>query len=329
MTMLDRGDVFVDTIELKSIRSYLHTALGRERVMAAHKQRLWLDAMVVAGFLLAYYGGFVALGIVELPLWGLLAWTLLQGALIVSMAMLSHDLFEHRQAWPGWRQEWLSASLFLPATTPSSIHRVGHLRHHAKIGTSGDTEASLIHVNSRLRRLLFCTAIGYLVARSGRWGRSEHGGYEAFLGASARDMLLRRRETWLFLAWLVLNLILLTTPYWRAAVFGFFLPIAVVATFLSSVRVILEHGHLDPGNPWSMATYYRTGWLTKALFMVNAGDSHLVHHIFPRVPWYNMPELVRLVEPHLLAHGVKPIDSIWRLLWDWFVLNKPHRSDWT
>jgi fatty acid desaturase len=328
MTLPESKAVFEDTVQLKSIRTYLHNALGREALIEAHRQRRWLDASVLCLFLVAYYGTFMLLGVLELATWQLLALTLTQGALIVSMAMLSHDLFEHRQAWKGWRMEWLSAWLFLPATTPSSIHRVGHLRHHAKIGTAQDTEASLVSVNTRTRRLLFCTAIGYLIARSGKWGRSGLGGYEAFLGATPRDIYLKRRETYLFLAWLLLNLGLLVTPYWRAAVFGFFIPIAFVATFLSSVRVVLEHGNLDPNNPWSLATYYRSGWLTKALYMVNAGDCHLVHHIFPRVPWYNMPALVRLVEPHLIAHDVQPIASAWQLLWDWFVLNKPHRTLW-
>jgi fatty acid desaturase len=326
--MTDTIHVFEETSQLQAIRAQLHKALGRETILQAHRQHLWLDAVVLAVLMLGYYGGFIALGLVDIPSAWLAAMVVLQGIFIVQMAMLSHDLFEHRQAWKGWRQEWLSALLFLPATTPSSVHRIGHLRHHAKIGTYEDTEASLASVSTVWRRLLFCTAVGYLIARTGKWGRHGLGGYEAFLGASPRDHKLKKREALLLLAWLVLNIALLFTPYWKAAAFGFFLPIVVVATTLSSIRVVLEHASLDPANPWSLATYYRSGPIVKALFMVNAGDCHLVHHIFPRVPWYNMSALVKEVGPILTLQRVAASDSFWRLLYDWFVKNRHHRSDW-
>ncbi len=326
--MNDTSKVFEDTSQLQEIRTQLHRALGREALIEAHRQHLWLDAALLAVLMLGFYGGFILLSCLDLTIGWLLALSVLQGTFIVQMAIMSHDLFEHRQAWKGWRQDWLSAFLFLPATTPSTVHRIGHLRHHAKIGTLEDTEASLANVNTVWRRLLFCTAIGYLTARSGKWGQVGIGGYEAFLGASKRDRQLKKRELYLLLAWLLLNIGLLFTPYWKSAVFGFFLPVAVVAPTLTNIRVVLEHGNLDPNNPWSLATNYRSGWFVKMLYLVNAADCHLVHHIFPRVPWYKMSALVKQVEPILAAHGVPVSTSLWQLLYDWFVNNRAHRSDW-
>jgi fatty acid desaturase len=324
----ERTRLFEDTADLQQIRAHLRLALGRDALVEAHRQRPWLDALLLVALLSLFYGSFVLLGFFVVDLWLVALLCVTQGLLIGPMALLSHDLFEHRQALRGWRQDWLAALLFLPSTTPSSVHRVGHLRHHSRIGSEDDTEASLVNVNSRFRRWVFCTAVGYLMARSGKWGRSGLGGYEAFLGANERDKKLKRRETFLLLAWLALNLILLFTPFWRSAVFGFLIPIAVIATCLSSIRIVLEHSCVDPTNPWSLATYYRSGWLIKVLFLADAGDCHLVHHIFPRVPWYNMAKFVRRVEPYLFAHNVRPSAPFWKLLRCWFLDNLPHRTLW-
>merc|ERR1719336_142751 len=54
-------------------------------------------------------------------------------------------------------------------------------------------------------------------------------------------------------------------------------------------RTLLEHGTQDMSNPLSQGTFYETGLLLKlAYFGVPQGDGHIVHHIFPPMPCYNI-----------------------------------------
>ena len=55
---------------------------------------------------------------------------------------------------------------------------------------------------------------------------------------------------------------------------------------------------------------------------------HLEHHYFPRVPFYNLRRLHFMLQPFYAEFGVRPT-TYRRLLWGWFVLNKPPHADWS
>ena len=74
--------------------------------------------------------------------------------------------------------------------------------------------------------------------------------------------------------------------------FGYILPLFVVLPVANALRTILEHAETNPQNLFHCATFYRTGLLTRFLFFWDAGDCHLVHHIFPNIPFYRMGKAV-------------------------------------
>ena len=81
-------------------------------------------------------------------------------------------------------------------------------------------------------------------------------------------------------------------------------------------------------NNYHCATYYRTGFLTRPLFFWDAGDCHLVHHIFPGIPWYRMGKACDTLRPFLLDHGVRERRSIFELTYGYFVKVYEHRTLW-
>ncbi len=84
----------------------------------------------------------------------------------------------------------------------------------------------------------------------------------------------------------------------------------------------------DPDNRFHVATYYRTGPWTRALFLWDCGDCHLVHHVFDQIPFYRMGQAVDLLRPILLRAGVIQRTSLWTLLRGYYVDVLPHRARW-
>ena len=89
---------------------------------------------------------------------------------------------------------------------------------------------------------------------------------------------------------------------------------------------MLEHFDLDRTNPLWVGTFYRTGFLTRPLFLWSTGDCHLVHHYYANIPYYRMPQALRLMSPILRREGVYEHRALLPLLVDWFTGARTH---WT
>jgi len=112
-------------------------------------------------------------------------------------------------------------------------------------------------------------------------------------------------------------------------ILGYIVPITLILPIANVFRTILEHAETDPGNDYHCATFYRTGLLSRPLFFWDAGDCHLVHHIFPHIPFYNMGDAVDLFRPFLISKGVRERRSLLALAYGYFIRNERHRALWT
>jgi len=70
-------------------------------------------------------------------------------------------------------------------------------------------------------------------------------------------------------------------------------------------------------------------WILCFLFFRDAGDCHLVHHIFPNIPFYKVGKAADLFHPFLLRQGVRERRSLLALLWGYFARVEPHRALWS
>lgn len=312
---------------LKAVRHTLRAELGADTLAALHRPRPVLDALVVV----------LALGSFAASIWALGTWPLglpwlvlfvVQGFLLQWMGLVSHDLFVHRRVW-GETGSWLaSLALTLPRLSLPTGYEQAHLAHHRCIGTAQDTEAYKQHLDTRARRLLFLTLGGIKLAQAGRLAAQE--GLRAYHDVSGQGAAIERRarvERGLFRLALLATLVL-GFMFPRLVLLGFVLPVVVMGPIVNTLRIVMEHADANPDNPWNWSTCYRTGPASRLLFFWDSGDCHLVHHIFPRLPFYHMGRAVELMRPVLLAHGVVERRSYWQLLRGWLGAVYPHRSLW-
>jgi fatty acid desaturase len=88
-----------------------------------------------------------------------------------------------------------------------------------------------------------------------------------------------------------------------------------VLSLLNSMRFIAEHY----GTPWNAGQMAGTRTVVSNpvnAFFWNNINWHIGHHVYPSVPWYNLPELHRLLEPQIRECGAPVDQSYLAVYWD-------------
>ena len=311
--------------DLNIVRATIKRQLGGAVLKELHRENRFLDAAGVAACLGSVAGFFILLA--RLP-FGLLwcACFIGQGFALQALGLLSHDAFIHRRIW-GDRGSWLGAILFsFPVLLRPTWYVIAHRDHHAYLGTEKDTETYKQNLDTVWKRLLFLTVLGDRLARLGRLSKAD-----APTPVISPRTEKERRRLAVEKAGLVLFLlgIVLSSVLWPGYVLaGYVLPLVIATPLASTLRTILEHADVDPANDFHVGTYYRSGVITRILFVADSGDCHLIHHIFDHIPWYRMGRAARLMRPILMEKGVIERRSLMQLLAGWFIHAFPHRSLW-
>ena len=91
------------------------------------------------------------------------------------------------------------------------------------------------------------------------------------------------------------------------------LPLLIVI-MLSNVRGWSEHAMTDDGDPLRVS---RTVISNRVVFFLMCGlNYHVEHHLFPRIPWYNLPRVHALLKDQYEEAGTSIYKSYLRFLWD-------------
>lgn len=162
-----------------------------------------------------------------------------------------------------------------------------HLQHHSKVNVKGE-DPDLHAAGPVTLKTLFmwgCTLLVYLVF---------------FI---KNDMFQKRRQ------WgLVLPYVFILSLYALSLFYGFALELILfwlIPTFFGTMLTIyvfdyLPHRpHKDPGKYTNASFYPRKGW-DWFYFM---HSHHLIHHLWPSIPWYRYRECYRQKRDELLAAG--------------------------
>ncbi|MFQ5846020.1 MAG: fatty acid desaturase family protein [Planctomycetota bacterium] len=311
-------------------RKAIVAAIGDAEIRRLHRPNALYDAVSVVGLwglfgLLIYLLGTLPIGVA----WA--ACLVLQGFVIMAFGYVMHEHFVHRLV--GGRR-FSSVMGFLAgfvAHQLKTFYAHTHREHHLHTGVDPDEEYKQ-DIDTRWKRWLYCTAPGsYLATR--RWLRSERpprwpapdGTFE-----DPRDGALRRRirleRRLRILGWVLIAGAAALWP--RFVLLGYVLPFLVTFPVANALRLVLEHAETNPENAYHCATYYRTGPVSRLLFFWDAGDCHLVHHLFPNIPFYRMGRACRILRPLLVERGVRERRSLVELCYGYFVRNEPHRTLW-
>jgi fatty acid desaturase len=110
------------------------------------------------------------------------------------------------------------------------------------------------------------------------------------------ELALKGAVYWIVIAWAIRHGVLAKT-------LGLWLWPVLVLSLLNSMRFIAEHY----GTPWNQGQMAGTRTVISNpvnAFFWNNINWHIGHHVYPSVPWYNLVELHKLLEPQFVAAGV-------------------------
>jgi fatty acid desaturase len=321
-----------EATDLVGVRRVIKAELGAETLAALMKPNRLLDVLGLVATWAFFLGLVVILGTQPIgPLWAIAF--ILHGFALQLLALISHDLFVHRRVG-GATLSWIGSVLCtIPRLTKPTAYEFVHLEHHRHIGTERDTEGYKQDIDTVARRVFFLTLPGIKMLQGRRLARPDPVtgampvGYHA--QANARPEYLRKLaiETWLARAYL-LGVLASAIVWPRFVLLGYVLPLLVMGPIANTARTILEHAEVNPNNAFHIATFYRTGPVTRLFFLWDSGDCHLIHHLYATIPYYRVGRALDLMRPILLRNGVIERTSIVELAWGWFVANRPHRSLW-
>ncbi len=310
---------------IEPLRKQIWDRLGRDTIHALHRENLILDYSALAGLFALFAGLAAALATLPLgPLW--LLCLILQGFLIQIFALANHDLFVHRRVVPAPWSYALSVALTTPALLSATRYHYGHHAHHRHLGGNGDSELFKIDIDTTWRRVLYCTFLGIKLTEAGRFTRRQRKIDPPIIRPDMVEVRRRIRfERHLATVWL-LAIVALAFVWPNLMIFGYLLPLLLVTPIANTLRTILEHSEFEPAQAFYINCFYRTGWLTRPLFFWDSGDCHLVHHIFPRIPFYRIGAALEHMRPIFLEAGVVERRNLWVLLWQWLMRPHPYRT---
>lgn len=202
----------------------------------------------------------------------------------------------------------LGALCAWPVLQNFAAYKVLHLKHHADLGGGLDPD----HYTNYTPRswLLFLM----------NWGRLLLG-YPAYITMIPilgwrQGMEADRR--WIVFevvsAYLLLGLAIAWVPS-AALLHGWVIPMLIINT-LVNIRGMSQHTLLpEADHPIRGSRTILTNRVT-TFFMCNE-NYHLEHHLFPRVPWYNLPRLHALLREELIAQGAPFIPSYFAFVRQW------------
>jgi fatty acid desaturase len=199
----------------------------------------------------------------------------------------------------------LAAGCAWPVLQNFSAYRVLHLRHHAALGEAEDPD----HYANYTRWTFGVAAM--------HWARLLVG-YPAYIVAIPVLALLRgscRERIWITTEVLsvgVASLLLSHALPWTWLFHGWFVPMLFVNVIVN-VRGMSQHTLLpEPSHPLRGSRTISAGPLV-AFFMCNE-NFHLEHHLYPGVPWYNLPRLHAALREQLVSAQAPFIRSYWQFV---------------
>ena len=103
------------------------------------------------------------------------------------------------------------------------------------------------------------------------------------------------------------------------------IPVFAVFPVAFTINRLGQHYDVDPTDPAKWGTLMKPSLFWDWIFLWS--NYHLEHHYFPRVPFYRLPRLRRLLEGFFHARGFR-VRTYGGLLYDWFAKNAVPHTDW-
>jgi fatty acid desaturase len=209
---------------------------------------------------------------------------------------------------------------------PSGISRTQftrwHLDHHAQLGDpSADPKRHHLSPkrNARWLKALYLTpALFFIYFRAAGRETSTY-------PPEVRRRIARERRITVGGQLAILGTIVTLAGGW-VAFKVYVVPYFLVFPVAFTLNRLGQHYDIDPSDPARWGTLVAASRFWDFAFLWSG--YHLEHHYFPGVPFYNLRKLHDLLRP-FYAEREMVATTYRRLLWQWFVNNRPPHASWT
>ncbi len=277
------------------------TSPTQDRIAAANIESFQWGTVAYFIGITACYVGTIALAVGgTVPYW---AACLINGWLGFCFYMPFHEACHRNIYGTHPRLTWLNESIgwlaSLPLTIPFRTHREMHALHHAYLNNPDldpdvDVKGTLWDVS---RRWAQHTLMGLLpvmpkVADAARpkWTELPR------IGEALRHGLLVRRVQ---LAVLAAGI---ATGYGAEVVLLWYVPARLAMLYLMVVFQWIPHHPHDSEAPYQST---RTTFFPGSAILMMGEDVHIIHHLYPRVPFYRIRRVFRGMRAELDAHNIR------------------------
>ena len=332
--MKDDRDLFETGLLRESARQRLNEALGEDTIRRLQKRSDVQGAIGVANCWLAIS---LLLGVAWLAMDQLGYWSipvvalcvLFLGGRILALAILTHE-GAHRTLFANSKlndtvTHWLCAA---PVYLDLIKYRHHHAQHHIHTGTDKDVDLPLIEGFPTTQKSLMRKFVRDFTGQTGLksliglammnaelirwnvtgvvdrlerpdWRKRDH--LRAFFINSRRTLTF---HAVFFAITFSFNLTELFALWWAAYLFTY--------PFCIRVRAIAEHAVTErTGDMLKNTRTTRAGIIARALFAPCHVNYHIEHHALVSVPFWQLPELHRLMQKHRIP---PPPPSYWQVL---------------
>lgn len=267
----------------------------RELHRLQHWRRLKIPAIVGFWFVLATLALRSDSLLVRVPCW------ILIGFCLNALGEFMHEGAHHNLFRIPILDRTIGFACGVPVLISCSNYRATHLLHHRYVSTPADPDNFAAKFPNRLVRRIAYYGF-YLIGMPI---------YAAQLLITGPARAEGRRERMLCVFESPLLVGICATLAWAAPRLGLTKVVLVgwvaglaVASVIGNVKSLAEHTLLEQHSPPDPLLATRTtpsGALVR--FFFNQQNYHLEHHLFPYVPWYNLPAVHRLLDPILRSGG--------------------------
>ena len=276
----------------------------RERIKDLHRTKpLWNLVPFVFVGLWASAGALV----LAYPLWPVrVVGTVIIGASINALGILMHETIHGSMFRRAAADRLVGFLLGLPLAMSAYAYRIVHHIHHRHTRTGDDPDE--FGNLSRNRKVLAVAFYAWLIV----------GGPIYFFHVPITAL---RLGSWRERIAVLAEYALMAGAY--AALF-FFVPTAILthcwlypllAVFVfANVRGWAEHAMTTPGDPLTESRTVTSNRIV-SFFMCNL-NYHLEHHLYPAVPWYNLPKVHKLLQLQYRVAGSCVYSSYVKFMWD-------------
>jgi len=292
------------------VREALHRVGPKHYVRLASFLALYLGAASIACWLAHTFRSSAWVYAANFPFY------LLAAASLHGISLFTHEGVHGTLSPRLWWNRALSIACALPVLQNYSAYKVLHLKHHHHLGKEGDPDHYANYTS--------WTWLEFAM----HWGRLIIG-YPAYI--LAIPILGFRHGTASARRWIIFEVVLLALLSagtllvlpWPWLLHGWLIPMLIINT-LVNIRGMSQHTFLEHQSDTVLGTRSILTNRVSAFFMCNE-NYHLEHHLYPGVPWYNLPRLHQVLRKDLIAAGAPFISSYFAFVRE-FVVKSLRRS---